>query len=196
MATGLKEKLTKILIDKNLIKEADLQKTLALQKEKGGSLSDLLVTLGFISKNDLMTVMSENLGIPTINLSRCKLDPAVLKLIPKKMAKHYRIMPISKTGDMLTIAVADPFNIFAIDEMKTLTGFKISTSVTTEKDIDEAISQYYDEDTYATIDKIVTDMKGNETGLTILENPGMMGEEDSTKIAQEAPVVKNEYACG
>lgn len=190
MPTGLKEKLTKILIDKNLIKEADLQKALSLQKEKGGSVSDLLVTLGLVSKNDLMVVMSEHLGIPPINLARVKVDQSVLKLIPKKTAKHYKIMPISKMGDTMTIAIADPLNIFALDDLKTLTGFKISPIITTEKDVDEAISQYYDEDAYATIDKLVTDMKGTETGLTILENPGMMGDDDLTKIAQEAPVVK------
>lgn len=190
MASGLKEKLTKILIDKNLIKEADLQKALALQKEKGGSLSDKFVELGLISKNDLMMAISEHLGIPPINLSRFKIDPAVLSLIPKKVAKHYKIMPIAKMGKVLTLAIADPLNIFAIDDMKALTGFKITPIVTTEKDINDSISQYYDEDTYSTIEKIVADMKGADAGVKLMEDAGSGSAEDLAKIAQEAPVVK------
>lgn len=190
MASGLKEKLTKILIDKNLIKEADLQKALALQKEKGGSLSDKFVELGLISKNDLMMAISEHLGIPPINLSRFKIDPAVLSLIPKKVAKHYKIMPIAKMGKVLTLAIADPLNIFAIDDMKALTGFKITPIVTTEKDINDSISQYYEEDTYSTIEKIVTDMKGADAGIKLMEDAGSGSAEDLAKIAQEAPVVK------
>ena len=96
MVIGLKEKLTKILIDKKLIKQEDLEKAMTAQKEKGGSLSDILVDMGYISRSDLMVVLSNELGIPPINLSRYKIDPNVIKLIPKKAAKSYRIMPISK----------------------------------------------------------------------------------------------------
>ncbi|MBN2453270.1 MAG: Flp pilus assembly complex ATPase component TadA [Candidatus Omnitrophica bacterium] len=189
MVPGLKEKLTKILIDRKLIKEADLQKALSVQKEKGGSLSDLLVSLGIVSKNDLMLVLSEELGIPPINLGRFKVDPSVLGLIPKKVAKHYKIMPISKMGNVLTLAISDPLNIFAIDDIKTLTGFKITPIITTEKDIRDAIGQYYDEGAYSAIEKIVTDMKGSEGDVRLLDGSGA-GAEDMAKIAQEAPVVK------
>ena len=99
MPPTLKERLTKILIDKKLIKESDLDKAVSLQKEEGGSLSDILAHLGLISKNDLLAVLSQELGIPPINLSRYKIDPTVIKLIPKKTAKHYKILPISKVKD-------------------------------------------------------------------------------------------------
>lgn len=190
MISGLKEKLTKIFIEKKLIKESDLEKARAVQKEKGGSLSDILVSLGFISKNDLMLVLSEELGIPPINLARFKIDPSVIKLIPRKVARHYKILPVSKMGDTLTLAISDPFNIFAIDDIKTLTGFKISPIITTEKDITEALGQYYDEDAFSAIEKIVGDMPA-QGGLKLLEE-GEAGEagEDFAKIAQEAPVVK------
>jgi type IV pilus assembly protein PilB len=190
MVPGLKEKLTKILIDKRLVKESDLEKARAVQKEKGGGLSDILVDLGFISKNDLMVVLSEELGIPPINLSRFKIDPAVIKLIPRKVARHYKILPISKMGDTLSLAIADPLNIFAIDDIKALTGFKIVPIVTTEKDIVEALGQYYDEDAYAAIEKIVGDMSGGE-GMKLMEGAaGAAAGEDLAKIAQETPVVK------
>ncbi len=159
MVPTLKEKLTKILIKQNLIKPGDLDKALAAQREKGGSLSDILVNMGFVSRSDLMVALSEQLGIPPINLSRYKIDPNIIKLIPRKVARHYKILPISKMGDTLMVALADPLNIFTIDDIKALTGSKISPIITTEKDISEALSQYYDENAYTAIEKIVDDMK-------------------------------------
>ena len=142
MIPGLKEKLTKILLDKRLIKEEDLKAALSAQRDKGGSLSDILVGMGFLSKNDLVMVISEQLGMPPINLARYKIDPSVVQLIPKKAARQYKIMPVSKMGDTLTLAIADPLNIFAIDDIKALTGLKIVPIITTEKEIYEAHGQY------------------------------------------------------
>lgn len=191
MIPGLKEKLTRILIDKKLIKQSELERAMSVQKEKGGSLGDILADLGYVSKNDLMLILSQELGIPPINLSRYKVDPAVIKLIPKKTAKFYKILPVSKMGDMLTVAISDPLNIFAIDDIKALTGFKISSIITTEKDIKEAIRQYYDEDAYAAIEKIVDDM-GEDVGIKLLDSPeeDSRGASDIMKMTQEAPVVK------
>lgn len=183
MAFDLKDKLTKILIDKGFIKEADLQTALASQKEKGGSLSDALVALGLISKNDLMMAMSEHLGIPPIDLSRFKIDPAILKLISSKTAKHYKMMPIAKMGDMLTIAIADPLNIFAIDNIKALTGFKITPIVTTEQNIDDAIIRYYGADSPPYGEDI--DIKSIHEDVSGEYNP-----DDLAKTAKGAPVVK------
>ena len=126
MQVGLKEKITKILIDNNLLKEKDLAAAVIIQKEKGGSMSDILVELGFVSKNDLMVVLSKELGIPPINLSRYKIDTSVIKLIPKKIVKNYKILPISKMAGTLTVAMADPLNIFASDTVKALTGLTIT----------------------------------------------------------------------
>ncbi|MDP2913166.1 MAG: ATPase, T2SS/T4P/T4SS family [Candidatus Omnitrophota bacterium] len=191
MIRGLKDKLTKILIDKKLIDKSGLDNAISFQKEKGGSLSDIIVNLGLISKDKLMLVLSRELGIPPINLSRYKVDPSVIKLIPKKTVKFCKILPISKIGNTLTVALADPLNIFAIDDIKALTGFKISPIITTEKDIREGIRQYYEEDAYAAIDKIVDNMK-EDSGIKLLENPieSLQDSLDILKMAQEAPVVK------
>ncbi len=191
MVPALKEKLTKILIDRKIIKSEDLQKALSLQKEKGGSLSELLVSLGLISKNDLMVILSQELGIPPINLSRFKIDPNMIKLIPKKLAKHYNILPISKMGDTLMIAMADPLNIFAIDEIKTLTGFKISPVITTDKDIKDAMGQYYDENAYVAIEKIVENMKEDaEIKMVEAKEEESHSSSDLLRMMQDAPVVK------
>ncbi len=191
MTPKLKEKLTKILIDNKLIKEQDLNKAMALQKEGGGSLSDILMNLGVVSKNDLMVALSHELDIPPINLSRYKADQNLIKLIPKKVAKHYKVIPISKMGDILTVALSDPMNILAIDDIKALTGFKISMVIASEKDIEDAVKQYYEESAYTAIEKIVSDM--DEGGIRLLDDGSMEtleGALDLLQMTQEAPVVK------
>ena len=192
MILELKDKLTKVLVDRGLLKQGDLEKALSIQKDKGGNLSDILVELAFVTKGDLMIALSHGLGIPPINLSRYKIDQSVIKLIPRKMAKNYKILPISKIGDTLMLAVADPLNIFLLDDVKTLTGFKISPVIATEKDITEAQRQYYDEDAYTAIEKIVEDMK-DASDIRLLEDEEESSAQSSSellKIIQDAPVVK------
>ncbi|MFA5142815.1 MAG: ATPase, T2SS/T4P/T4SS family [Candidatus Omnitrophota bacterium] len=191
MILELKDKLTKVLVARGLLKEGDLKKALSLQKEKGGSLSDILVELGFVTRNDLMIAMSQGFDIPPINLSRYKIDPEVIKLIPKKIAKNYKILPISKMGDRLMLAVADPLNIFLLDDIKTLTGFKINPVIATEKDISDAQRQYYDENAYVAIEKIVGDME-EASEIKLLEEAELSVQSSSEllRITQDAPVVK------
>jgi len=193
MKVELKDKLTKILIDKKLLKSGDLEKALSVQKEKGGSLSNILADLGFVSKSDLVIALSQGLGIPLINLSRYKIDPAVLKLISKKQVKNYRILPIAKIGDTLTIAMADPLNIFAMDDIHTLTGLKINPVITTDKEISEAVGQYYDENTYLAIEKIVDGMEAEKDSIRLMEDASREASQSSSdilKMTQDAPVVK------
>ena len=192
MILGLKEKILKILLERRLVKQSDLERAVSVQRDKGGSLSNILVNLGFVSKDNLMLVLSEELNIPPINLSRYKVDPNVIKLIPKKIARQYKIVPISKMGDTLTIALADPLNIFVIDDIKTLTGFKINPIITTEKDIGEALRVYYEEDGYAAIEKIVGEMSEGG-GIKLLDDESAESQQSSSdllRMMQEAPVVK------
>lgn len=188
----LKEKITKILLEKKLLKPSDLESALSIQREKGGALSDILVRLGLVLKDDLMVIMSEELGIPLINLSHYKVEGNVIKLIPKKIARHYKIIPVSIMGATLTVAMADPLNVFAMDDIKTLTGFKINPVITSEKDISEAIDRYYEENVHSAIEKIVDDMT-EASEIKVLEEASSdagLSSSDLLKMTQEAPVVK------
>ncbi len=191
MIQSLKEKILKIFIDKHLLKEADLEKALKVQREKGGSLSDILVDMGLVSRNDLMVALSQELGIPPINLSKYKVDPNVIKLIPKKIAKRYQIIPISKMGNTLVVAMVDPLNIFAIDDIRAITGFDINPIITADRDIKEAINQYYEESAYTAIEKIVDDMTSDNISM-IEERPtqDLQAPSDLMSLTQDAPVVK------
>ncbi|MBN1872225.1 MAG: Flp pilus assembly complex ATPase component TadA [Candidatus Omnitrophica bacterium] len=192
MPLSLKERINKLLLDKKLISAKNLAAAIDIQKEVGGKLSDILIERGFVDKKDLMVVLSQELGIPPINLSRYRIDTSLVKLIPRKFAERYKIMPISKMGNLLTVAMADPLNIFAIDEIKTLTGFQIGILIATDKDIESAIDQYYGEATHHAIEEI---MEGMEKGGSVEMVEDGMGQQmaqpsDLMRLTQETPVVK------
>ncbi|MDP3790284.1 MAG: type II secretion system protein GspE, partial [Candidatus Omnitrophota bacterium] len=191
MALSLKERLNKILLEKRLITAEKLKEALDIQREKGGKLSDILINNGFIDRKDLMVVLSEELGIPPINLSRYKIDPSLIQLVPRKLAYRYKIIPISRMGNLLTVAMADPLNVFATDEIKSLTGFQIGILVTTDKDIDDAIDEYYGESAHDAIEEIMEGM--DKVGKVEMVEEGAEREKvDSTdliRMIQETPVV-------
>ncbi|PIP69984.1 MAG: type II secretion system protein GspE, partial [Nitrospirae bacterium CG22_combo_CG10-13_8_21_14_all_44_11] len=108
-------KLGQILIASGVITEEQLNEALKLQKKSGGRLGANLVKLGHITEDKLVTFLSKQYGMSAINLSEYKIDAAVLKLIPADMAKKYMIMPLTRIGATLTVAMADPSNIFAVD---------------------------------------------------------------------------------
>ena len=188
---SLKERLTEILIKNKILTEAQLKKALKVQKEKGGSLKDVLVDLGFASEKDLMATLSQGLGIPPIVLSRFKIDPEILKLIPRNFAKKYQVVPVSKVGNILTVATADPLNVFAIDDIRSLTGFDVGTIIASAKEVQDVIDQYYGEHTHEAIEELMKDMESG--AIEIIKEGELEQEVDSErlfKLVEEAPVVK------
>lgn len=187
---SLKDRVMKTLCTKKLLVENDIKKALELQKQKGGKLSDILVGMGLVSRSNLVSVLSEELGIPPIDLSRYKISPEVIKLIPKKLAKNYHVVPVSKMGDFLTIAIADPLDVFATDDLAALTHCKISVLIATDKAIDEAINEYYEAGAHEAIEKIIGDMKPGGDIEVVEEAAESISSAELAKLVQEAPVVK------
>jgi len=136
-------KLGQILIASSIITEDQLKQALGVQKKEGGRLGTNLVKLGFITEEKLVAFLSKQYGVPAINLAEYKIDPAVLKLVPTDMAKKYLIMPVARVGATLTIAMADPSNVFAIDDVKFMTGYNVEVVVSSESAIVHAITAYY-----------------------------------------------------
>ena len=136
-------KLGQILIASSMITEDQLKQALGVQKKEGGRLGTNLVKLGFITEEKLVSFLSKQYGVPAINLSDYKIDPAVLKLVPADMAKKYLIMPVARVGATLTIAMADPSNVFAIDDVKFMTGYNVEVVVSSETAIIGGITTYY-----------------------------------------------------
>jgi type IV pilus assembly protein PilB len=136
-------KLGQLLIASSIISEEQLKQALGVQRKEGGRLGTNLVKLGFITEDKLVAFLSKQYGVPAINLSEYKIDAAVLKLIPSDMAKKYLIMPVARVGATLTIAMADPSNVFAIDDVKFMTGYNVEVVVSSESAIIGSITGHY-----------------------------------------------------
>jgi type IV pilus assembly protein PilB len=136
-------KLGQLLISSGIISEDQLKQALSNQKREGGRLGTNLVKLGFISEESLVAFLSKQYGVPAIKLTEYKIDPAILKLIPADMAKKYLILPVARVGATLTITMADPSNVFAIDDVKFMTGYNVEVVISSESAIIQGISAYY-----------------------------------------------------
>jgi type IV pilus assembly protein PilB len=136
-------KLGQLLLASNIISEDQLKEALTLQRREGGRLGTNLVKLGHITEEKLVTFLSRQYGVSSVNLSDFKVDPSVLKLVPVDIAWKYLIMPVARVGATLTIAMADPSNVFAIDDVKFMTGYNVEVVVSSESSILDAISRHY-----------------------------------------------------
>lgn len=135
--------LGQLLMKAKLITEEQLAEALKAQKLQGTRLGSALVKLGYIPEDKLLEFLSRQYNAPAINLSQHKIDMSLLKLIPYETAKRYQMMPISKEGTALRVAIADPSNNFAIDDIKFLTGMKVAVHVAAESAIADAIDRFY-----------------------------------------------------
>ncbi len=187
---SLKERLKEILIRDKIITEGDLERALSEQKAHGGELSKILVRMGLIDENEITLLLSQVLGLPPIDISRFKIDPEVAKIIPQNIAVDYQIMPVSKMGDTLTLAMADPLNIFAIDNVTALTGLKINPIISRPKDIAQAIETYYAVDSTKKIEQIIKDISVTEEMELVKESQAEMDKKEIENISQEAPIIK------
>ncbi len=139
-------KLGQLLITSQIITEEQLKEAIGLQRREGGRLGTSLVKLGHITEEKLVAFLSKQWGVPAINLSDYKIDPLILKLIPIEIARKYLIVPVARVGATLTIAMADPSNVFVIDDVKFMTGYNVDVVVSSESSILHAISAYYRSD--------------------------------------------------
>jgi len=136
-------KLGQLLITSQVITDEQLREAVGLQRKEGGRLGTNLVKLGYITEEKLVAFLSKQWGVPAVTLSDYKIDPSVLKLIPIEIARKYLIIPVARVGAVLTIAMADPSNVFVIDDVKFMTGFNVDVVVAGESSILQAISTHY-----------------------------------------------------
>ena len=184
-------KLGEMLIKAHLITQDQLTKALEHQKVNGGKIGFNLVKLGIVKEDDITQLLSQQYGVPAINLQSVQIDETVIKLIPSEVAQKYLIMPISRTGATLTIAMVDPTNVFAMDDIKFMTGYNVEPVVASELAIKEAIDKYYGSSHQLELKKVMDEM--NETDTENLELLDVEEELDLARLeasTEEAPVVK------
>jgi type IV pilus assembly protein PilB len=136
-------RIGELLLKEKRITPAQLQEALNYQKTNGGKLGLNLVKLGFVKDDEITALLSKQYGVPSINLGQFELDAGIIKLIPAETAHKYQIVPLSRSGATLTIAMTDPTNVFAMDDIKFMTGYNVEPVVASETTVLDAIQRYY-----------------------------------------------------
>ena len=189
MAMAMAGRLGTMLVSSGLITEDQLKQALAMQQREGGRLGSILVKMSFVPEDKLMMFLSKQYGVPYVDLSRFDIDQNIVKLIPADVAQKYQIMPINRTGATITIAMVDPSNVFAIDDVKFMTGYNVEPVVATEGGIKGAIGKYYSLTT--AIEKVMTALEVDDKSVGVIHD-----DEEKLDVAklkaevEDAPVVK------
>jgi type IV pilus assembly protein PilB len=181
-------RLGEILVKNNLISRDQLGKALEEQKLSGNQLrlGSILISQNLLSEEQLTSFLSKQYGVPTVNLSDYEIDPAVVKIIPPEVVQKYQLLPVNRAGATLIIAVSDPSNLFAIEDIKFMTGYNIEMVVASERDIKASIDKYYDQS--ASLADVMSDLD--------VEDMEIIGDEEQVDVGsleratEDAPVVK------
>lgn len=198
---GMASKLGDLLVSENLITTTQLDEAVELQRRSGNRLAQCLVKLGYVNDEDIAKVLSRRYGVPSINLSYFEIDTTVINLIPRETAQKYHLLPLSRVGSVLTIAMLDPTNVTALDDIKFMTGFNIEPVVASESSITEAIEKYYGSPHAIELKKVMESISGAGDGEIIAGEIDadvelQTGAEEQVDLAEleraaeEAPVVK------
>jgi len=184
------ERLGKVLTAARLISEEQLQKALLIQKKEGGRLGGILIKMNFVEEDKLLKFLSQHYGIPAIDLSKIQIDPAVTKLVPAEVVHKYHVIPVKRSGATLSLAMVDPTDVFAVDDIKFMTGYEIEPMVASEAAVTAAITKSYDASTkqLQTVLKDI-EVQESEANLSVVREE----EVDINKLkaeVEDAPVVK------
>jgi type IV pilus assembly protein PilB len=180
-------RLGELLVRENLISASQLMKAQEASRSNGGRLSFNLTKLGFIKENDLTQFLSKQFGVPSIDLSTFEVDADIIALVPRDVAEKHLCIPVNKVGSNLIVAMSDPSNIFAIDDLKFLTGYNIEVVVASDQAIKESIEKYYESDAMKFQD-VMADFEDED--LEVVATDGAIDVADLAKASEDAPVVK------
>ena len=188
-------KLGDLLLKAKLISQDQLDEALKLQQSSGLKLGEALVKLNVVTEDDITETLSAQFGVPSINLTHFEIDPSVLKLVAADVARKYNILPVNKTGATLTIAMSDPTNVFALDDIKFMTGYNVEPVVASEQSLQLAIDRHYGATRALELKKVMEEMSAVDTQDTNLEVVEDQEEEaiDLERLAEEgeeAPVIR------
>src|SRR5689334_8498571 len=186
----MSQRLGDLLVKEKIITPEQLDQAVKKQKDENCRLGTALVKLGIMSDEDVTNFLSKQYGVPAINLSYFEIDPAVVKLIPVETAKRYQILPLSRVGASLTIAMVDPTNVFAMDDIKFMTGFNIEPVVASESSILEGIDKAYGSNKEEDLEQVMQSMDLDDADVELQSEQEDMALSELEKAADEAPIVK------
>ncbi len=187
-------RLGDLLVREGLIDNEQLARALQEQKGTNDKLGSILVKLSFVTEENLIAFLSRQYGIQSITLSQLDIDPDVLKLVPEQIARKYEVLPVKLQGNTLTLAMGDPTNVFALDDVGFMTNLQVIPAVASQAAIRQAIDRSYDSKGGGIAD-IVSEMEGAAADVELVE-----GDEEAAaskvdvfelkESADEAPVVR------
>ncbi len=141
----INKQLGELLVERGAIDQRQLDKALSVQRERGGLIGELLVELGFISEEDIAQALTAQYGFPYLPLANYEINQDVISIIPARVARQYVLIPIDKIGNNLSIAISNPLNEQAIEDIETLTGCNVHVFVSTSSDVRKTLEKYYKE---------------------------------------------------
>lgn len=190
----IKKELTELLIDEKMVTERQLQRALELQKKSNDRLEKILVQLGFLAEKDITEIIGRQMGVAFVDLSETDIDPELAKSIPEHLARRYKVIPVGQHNNKLTLAMADPLNVVAIDDIKLITGFDIEPVISTENTILKVLDRHYGVTDLAEVEETVKGIEASDfSGSGNLE---MVQEEEEIsldklkELVDEAPIVR------
>jgi type IV pilus assembly protein PilB len=200
-------RIGELLLKEKRISPEQLQEALNYQRQNGGKLGFSLIKLGYVKDDEITALLSKQYGVPSIALGQFDVDAAVVKLVPAETAQKYQIIPLSRSGATLTIAMTDPTNVFAMDDIKFMTGYNVEPVVASETAVFEAITKYYAKassgngggngtstgaSALEVASKALEDMPtlGEAGDVELLEEFEEISAEALAKQGEEAPVIK------
>ena len=193
-------RIGELLLKEKRITAEQLQEALNYQRTNGGKLGLNLIKLGFVKDDEVTALLSRQYGVPSIALAEFEIDPAVVKLVPAETAQKYQIVPLSRAGATLTIAMTDPTNVFAMDDIKFMTGYNVEPVVASETAVLEAIQKYYGKvlgaatggtSALEVATKALEDMPVlSDDQVELIEELEEISAETLAKQGEEAPVIK------
>src|SRR3989454_8774517 len=187
----MSSKLGDLLVKENLISQQQLKEALEYQRVNGGRLGNCLIRLGFVTDDEITAILSRQYGVPSINLSFFDIDPSIVKLIPVETAQKYQILPLSRVGSALTITMIYSPNVFAMDDIKFMTGFNIEPVVASETAIREGIEKAYGSSNQEDLEQVMQSMTElGEPDVELQSEETEMELADLERAADEAPIVK------
>lgn len=181
-------RLGEILVKNNLIDRDQLNRALQEQKLSGGvlRLGSILIDQKLLTEEKLTSFLSKQYGVPSVNLADYEIDPAVIKIIPPEVVQKYQLLPVNRAGATLIVAVSDPSNLFAIEDIKFMTGYNIEMVVASERDIKTSIDKYYDQS--ASLADVMSDMDVED--FEIVDDDEQVDIGSLERATEDAPVVK------
>ncbi len=185
MAKMEKQKLGEILVEKGVITPAQLTQALAEQKRTGERLGRVLVNLGFVTERELIKFLGVQMEIPPIDLDNYLIDPQIIDLVPQSLARRYILIPVFKSEDTLTVVMADPLNVFAIDDLQARTKCRVAPAVASEADILRAIDQYYG--ISETMEEVIKEAGEEKFKMEEVEEVDL---DKIEALAEEMPIIK------